>query len=348
MNTITRRLEGRLFRTGGTRLLLLTVLIGNLIFLTACDTQTMKKKAGNAVEIAVKTGVDIKNEVTGTGQRNQIPEAPSDQKELVKSVQKMLLDKGFDPKGIDGKNGKNTQRALREFQKSRGLPYTGNVVTKEAYNQLAAEQNLTAAQRMRNDSGFVNQSYVEACVAGGVGGAILGYVTGDKKDEDRSKRAMLAGGIGCAAGMGANYWLQGEREKAAIKEEDMQEMLSSLKEDNKKLSGLLSSSKEVVAEDKRKIEQINSDLESKQISKEEAKRQMAEVDGNIAHLNKTLAKLEERKKNWNELGDKVQASPSAPDSKAMTVEIASLEKKITLLKSELGSLEQARQVSAIG
>lgn len=43
-----------------------------------------------------------------------------------KDIQAALLKAGFDPKGIDGIPGRNTQEALRSFQKKNGLRETGD------------------------------------------------------------------------------------------------------------------------------------------------------------------------------------------------------------------------------
>ena len=45
----------------------------------------------------------------------------------VKTVQKALKEQGFDPKGIDGSFGKNTEKAVRAFQKAKKLEVDGIV-----------------------------------------------------------------------------------------------------------------------------------------------------------------------------------------------------------------------------
>src|SRR5262245_57107501 len=47
--------------------------------------------------------------------------------ELVKMVQRRLEQSGFDPKGIDGVFGKDTENAVSGFQQDRGLERTGEV-----------------------------------------------------------------------------------------------------------------------------------------------------------------------------------------------------------------------------
>jgi peptidoglycan hydrolase-like protein with peptidoglycan-binding domain len=50
--------------------------------------------------------------------------------EKVKAAQQALKDKGHDPGGIDGRMGRKTQAALRDFQKAQGLEATGRLDAK--------------------------------------------------------------------------------------------------------------------------------------------------------------------------------------------------------------------------
>lgn len=55
----------------------------------------------------------------------------------VRQVQKLLLEQGYDPGRSDGRIGKKTREALRQFQRARNLPETGKIdkATKDALQQ---------------------------------------------------------------------------------------------------------------------------------------------------------------------------------------------------------------------
>jgi len=50
-----------------------------------------------------------------------------DKGQEVKDIQQALLDKGYDPKGVDGIFGANTEKAVKAFQKANGLTVDGKV-----------------------------------------------------------------------------------------------------------------------------------------------------------------------------------------------------------------------------
>jgi peptidoglycan hydrolase-like protein with peptidoglycan-binding domain len=67
----------------------------------------------------------------GTGMRMEQPREQHGQQDIdqeqIRQAQQHLKDAGFDPGPIDGQLGPQTQAALREFQKSQGLPQTGHL-----------------------------------------------------------------------------------------------------------------------------------------------------------------------------------------------------------------------------
>lgn len=68
---------------------------------------------------------------SAAGPRRIYPRRPKDPSpgNLVKQIQVELLAWGFDPGPIDGKYGRKTARAIKNFQAYRGIPVTGVIST---------------------------------------------------------------------------------------------------------------------------------------------------------------------------------------------------------------------------
>ena len=84
---------------------------------------------------------------------------PSDRREQIKTVQRLLAERGYDPGSPDGQMGRKTGQALKHFQAANGLTETGEVdaATRQAFGfcgQAVVGQPPSAPQEQRpaNDS----------------------------------------------------------------------------------------------------------------------------------------------------------------------------------------------------
>ena len=90
-----------------------------------------------------KTGTDIFEKI-GKPQNNS-PSTSTSQKqaintEIIKSIQSNLTKLGYNPGPVDGAFGSNTRNAIKQFEKSRGLPVKGEP-TKNLLASLERETN---------------------------------------------------------------------------------------------------------------------------------------------------------------------------------------------------------------
>lgn len=83
-------------------------------------------------------------------EKNYEANAPSDQTELTKEIQKKLKEKGFDPGPIDGIAGSKTLSALTEYQKKYGLAST-NGINAKAYGQLSIWESTRSAEQWKRE-----------------------------------------------------------------------------------------------------------------------------------------------------------------------------------------------------
>ena len=67
------------------------------------------------------------------------PEGFEDNVNLVRTVQRILIGKGYDPGPVDGLWGTLTRVAVREYQSDNGLPADG-VLDRRTLDRLMAER----------------------------------------------------------------------------------------------------------------------------------------------------------------------------------------------------------------
>ena len=121
-------------------------------------TEKMKDKAETAKDkieekatdikdkIKDKT-VDLKDKVTSKMHRTSKAENPD-----VTAMQRALMDKGYDPGPIDGRMGKRTRAALRDYQKKEGLNATGRW-DEETGNRLGVRMSrMTPSDTMHSST----------------------------------------------------------------------------------------------------------------------------------------------------------------------------------------------------
>ena len=148
-------------------------------------------------------------------ERRAEADAPSDQVELTKEVQKMLKSKGFYAGPIDGIGGPETLSALTAYQNKNGLPST-NGINAKAYGQLSIwdinrelerknseQENKQARQVTANNSvRFISPEQAKTCeyVTQIFTTAPLSHFGGIEKTEEWAREELKAK----AADNGAN------------------------------------------------------------------------------------------------------------------------------------------------
>lgn len=110
-----------------------------------------------ALSAAVLPACSVVEDVSGPSastqpvQEQPAIEVPADRVVLVREVQSMLTDKGYDPGPADGMPGSKTTAALNEYQRASGYTVTDGV-TAEAYRQLASDHGGSVATGARSAS----------------------------------------------------------------------------------------------------------------------------------------------------------------------------------------------------
>ncbi|HHJ16969.1 MAG TPA: hypothetical protein ENJ80_09760 [Gammaproteobacteria bacterium] len=204
---------------------------------------------------------------------------------------------------------------------------------------------MTASeQKLREEGKSINTSGLQACLisAGAVGTATY-LLTGDKG------KAIGGAIVACGVGVGANYYLQNKRQQYANGEQRLQAMIEDVRKDNARLSRIIQSAGEVVAEDRQRIDEIDKAYRAKQITLEQAQEKMRSVDDNKAYLEQTLANLRKREEEWKQVAeDERKQQPNSKKMVEMDKEIGKLQEQIASLEEDLNILINRRSVSPIG
>lgn len=194
-------------------------------------------------------------------------------------------------------------------------------------------------QQMRQQGEAFNKTVVEGAVIGALAGALTGALI--NRD---AKGALIGAMAGGALGGGTGYYLAQKQKQYASSEQRMDAMIADVRADNQKVAGFIRSSKEVIAADKRKIDQLNRQIAAGKVSKENAKRELAGVEQNERYLQKTIGNLKKKQGEWKEIANQTKGQGNTRQTKELNGEINKLEKQVSSLEKELDSLVQRRKV----
>jgi len=255
-------------------------------------------------------------------------------------LQQLLTDQGYRPGGVDGRLGRNTSDAIRRFQRSRGFPVDG-LATSTVLQQLKPGYSYqpassSTAQKLRHEAKFFSQSTAQAALGGAAIGAIIGAIAGG------GKGAAIGAGAGAVLGAGTDYALNTKRAAAANTEVDLNQTINQIRQDNARLSSMISTAKQLITEDKNTIAQIKRQLRQKTISKRQAAEQYASLDENRQLLNDTYADLKNKEREWQQLATNSGHTPE------IDREVEKLRVQIASLEEELDELDQLRSISQVG
>jgi len=219
------------------------------------------------------------------------------------------------------------------------LVLSGCVTTRD-YSQMTP-----AERKMREQADVYNQTVAEGAVLGCLVGIGIGVLASSRSN--RGQNALIGCGAGAVVGGGAGAYIANKQESYATREQQLDAMIADVRTENERLASLVTTTRQVIADDKARIDQIDGDLAAGKITLAQAKTKMASVDDNTAYLDNTLTELRKRQQTYVDAAAQTQ-SGSAKQNAAMQAEIATLETQIAQLQSERDALVQRRTVSRVG
>jgi predicted nucleic acid-binding Zn-ribbon protein len=202
--------------------------------------------------------------------------------------------------------------------------------------------------RLANSHGaqFFSKSGFQACVGGALVG-ILGCQLSNSSD--KGKCMIIAGLAGCGVGLGANYYLDDKRAKYANIEDRLDAYIADVRKDNVELQGLIEDSRGVIADDRRKIKQISQDIAAKKVKREQAQKQLADIDGNAAYLKNALDNARTKQQEYTKVAEAERNSgASKARLDALDGEINKLKQQQEALQSEWDQVYGQRDAIKLG
>ncbi len=273
---------------------------------------------------------------SGSSTQYQEPAYTLTNRRDIKKVQQRLTNRGFDTKGVDGDAGKNTKKAIREFQQAKGYPVDGLATTRLLKQLEPGYVAPSVSQEGAYDDSTFGESTV---VAGGVGAAIgagIGAILGG------GKGAAIGAGVGAGVGVAADAGANTIRRGHAKTEHKLNLSIDQIRRENEDLKRMIDNSRQLIKEDKAKINRIKQQLENQELSRRNAKQQFAQLDKSRELLKSTYNQLLAKKKERQDYANNNNTSQE------MNYEMKKLNNEIALLKTQLDELDELRSISVMG
>jgi hypothetical protein len=211
------------------------------------------------------------------------------------------------------------------------------------YEHLTADERLL---REQSDS-FVAENVFGGAATGAIIGALLGALVGATAGGDTE-----AIGYGAAAGAGAGLivggidgYLQGKAAQYQANQVMMvRAVAADVRRDNEKLSELLETTSRVIEADKRKLEQLRSQVEARQITLEQAREEAEIVAANSETIEETLVDATEKRDKYIDARNRL----SFGDTAELDMEIHRLNAEIAELEQQVASLNASLDLTGLG
>ena len=162
-------------------------------------------------------------------------------------------------------------------------------------------QELTPVQRKLNEQvAAFNKTVWEGVLVGCIGGTVVGILISDDPAS-----IIDATSIGCAVGSMAGSYVADRQKNFSNREDALDSIIADLQQKNQRVNELIATMREVIAEDKRKIDDLNKKYQQGLVTEEQLFREFAivKLDRNnieqaLKNANKQLAFFKDAKQTY--------------------------------------------------
>ena len=201
-------------------------------------------------------------------------------------------------------------------------------------------------------SSFFSSSAAQGCGLGALAGAGIGALAGAMTGD--SKKALVGaaagGAAGCAAGLAANYYLDSLKKDYATTADRLQAMDKDINDDTVKLQKTATAMKAVISDNRNTLTRISLQKDDAGFDKASAKKELAQVDANIAEIKNKIKVIKEHDDGYKVAlnGQKTANADEKNKLKKLNTKYSQLNTQISALESEANGLYSQRQAISLG
>lgn len=222
-----------------------------------------------------------------------------------------------------------------------GCATTGSLLLSGNDSGSAADPRLTQGSEAK----FFSRSGYQACAAGAATGMIGCALT----NPSNKTQCMIVAGLGaCGVAMGANFYLDQRRSEYANTSERLDAMSADIQEDTRNIIARTETAREVMEEDKSRIQRIQHEMEAQQLDQEAAKRELAGIDSNIEILRRELTNMRKKAQGYQEVAAAEQAEASSDEIARIEQNIEEMNQQVFALQQEVDDLYNMRSAITLG
>jgi hypothetical protein len=196
-----------------------------------------------------------------------------------------------------------------------------------ASTDSAAPSDLTPAERrMREQSKAFQRTVWEGALIGAGAGALWGVIQRDDT-KDVLKKALIGGAVGGLAGA----YIAHKQKQYSSKEDQLNSMITDVRESNQQTKELISSTREVIAEDKRRLAAVEKRYKAGQATEVELKATRARITENKAVIAQATQGAREKSSMFEGAERTYRQQNPETDTKTLQSEINAFNQQIETL-----------------
>lgn len=204
-------------------------------------------------------------------------------------------------------------------------------------SETAQDASLTPAERrMREQSKAFQKTVWEGVLIGAAAGSIWGIVQGDK-GSDVLKKALIGGAVGGLAGA----YIGHKQNQFSSKEDVLDSMTADVRKSNKETTELIASVREVIAEDKRRLADVQKRYKQGRATEAEVASTRKRISSNQAVVAQASKGAREKYQMFQGAEQEFRKQNPATSTVGLQTELKTYNSQIATLDGLAGSIAQA-------